>query len=156
MTTNEMTTRELLSIVEAADALPMIEIRDCLIAAEKHDAVEALNNLCDQLRTYDMLKALEEMRGGMMTRLDRIEKRWERNQLMHDDCALLIAVGKAAVELIRAKDAEREADKWVAEAEDEAEWAVYDKMADEHAMETLRHSDALRDAVAPLLEEVME
>jgi len=63
MTTNEMTTRELLSIVEAADALPMIEIRDCLIAAEKHDAVEALNNLCDQLFPFDMLKALESHSG---------------------------------------------------------------------------------------------
>ena len=56
-----MTTVELLAIVAAADALPMIAIRDCLIAAGKHDAVEALNSLCDVLFPYVMLKALQEV-----------------------------------------------------------------------------------------------
>lgn len=55
-----MTEKELLAIAEEADALPMIEIRECLLAAGLDNAVEALNNLCDKLFPYDMLKALEE------------------------------------------------------------------------------------------------
>jgi hypothetical protein len=55
-----MTERELLAIAEAADALPVIEIRECLIAAGLDDAAEAISRLCDALFPYTMAKAVRE------------------------------------------------------------------------------------------------
>lgn len=98
----------------------------------------------DIREALDAALAAREVREGMMTRLDRIEKRWERNQLMHDDCALLIAVGKAAAEVFGHKNWELFYDHILAGDDDDWYAPVLNKI---YALEAL---------VTPLLEEVRE
>ena len=80
----------------------------------------------------------------------------EVKKVLCGDIPMMLAVAKAAARLIQADEAIRDADKRAAEAKDDLEWAVYDKMAQEHTMEAVRHSDTLRIAIAPLMLEVTE